>query len=58
MGNEMTKLYLKIERRLKSFDWKWYQTDRLNSTGFGETKPIDTNKTAAGKHTTEELKFL
>jgi outer membrane protein OmpA-like peptidoglycan-associated protein len=23
--------------------------DRLNSTGFGETKPIDTNKTAKGK---------
>ncbi|WP_339919100.1 OmpA family protein [uncultured Flavobacterium sp.] len=25
------------------------KADRLNSTGFGETKPIDTNKTAAGK---------
>jgi outer membrane protein OmpA-like peptidoglycan-associated protein len=24
-------------------------TDRLRSTGFGETKPIDTNKTAKGK---------
>ncbi|WP_367756563.1 OmpA family protein [Flavobacterium sp. WC2430] len=24
-------------------------TDRLKSTGFGETKPIDTNKTAKGK---------
>jgi hypothetical protein len=24
------------------------KADRLNSTGFGETKPIDTNKTAAG----------
>jgi outer membrane protein OmpA-like peptidoglycan-associated protein len=33
------------------------KADRLNSTGFGETKPIDTNKTAAGK-ATEELKFL
>jgi outer membrane protein OmpA-like peptidoglycan-associated protein len=27
---------------------KRYKADRLNSTGFGETKPIDT-KTAAGK---------
>jgi outer membrane protein OmpA-like peptidoglycan-associated protein len=34
------------------------KADRLNSTGFGETKPIDTNKTAAGKQITEELKFL
>ncbi|EIA09213.1 thrombospondin type 3 repeat:OmpA/MotB [Flavobacterium frigoris PS1] len=25
------------------------KADRLQSTGFGETKPIDTNKTAAGK---------
>jgi outer membrane protein OmpA-like peptidoglycan-associated protein len=33
------------------------KADRLNSTGFGETKPIDTNETA-GKQTTEELKFL
>jgi flagellar motor protein MotB len=23
--------------------------DRLRHTGFGETKPMDTNKTAAGK---------
>jgi outer membrane protein OmpA-like peptidoglycan-associated protein len=26
-----------------------YGTDRLKSTGFGETKPMDSNKTAAGK---------
>jgi outer membrane protein OmpA-like peptidoglycan-associated protein len=25
------------------------KADRLNSTGFGETKPMDTNKTSAGK---------
>jgi outer membrane protein OmpA-like peptidoglycan-associated protein len=25
------------------------KADRLNSTGFVETKPIDTNETAAGK---------
>jgi outer membrane protein OmpA-like peptidoglycan-associated protein len=33
------------------------KADRLNSTGFGETKPIDTNKTAAGKAHTKKLKF-
>jgi hypothetical protein len=53
-----TNLYLKTERqRLKNhLIENGIKADRLNSTGFGETKPIDTNKTAAGK-ATEELKF-
>jgi outer membrane protein OmpA-like peptidoglycan-associated protein len=28
---------------------KGISTERLRSTGFGETKPLDTNKTAKGK---------
>jgi hypothetical protein len=55
----MNKLYLKTElQRLKILNENGIKADRLNSTGFGETKPMDTNKTSAGKHTTEELKFL
>jgi outer membrane protein OmpA-like peptidoglycan-associated protein len=34
----------------KPFDWKGIKGRQLNSTGFGETKPIDTNKTAGKAH--------
>ena len=31
---------------------------RLNSTGYGETKPIDTNKTAKGKANNRRVEVL
>jgi flagellar motor protein MotB len=30
----------------------------LNSTGFGETKPMDTNKTSAGKAHNRRVEIL
>jgi outer membrane protein OmpA-like peptidoglycan-associated protein len=34
------------------------KADRLNSTGFGETKPIDTNKTAAAHNRRAEISLI
>jgi flagellar motor protein MotB len=34
---------------VKNYRKNGIKADRLNSTGFGETKPMDTNKTSAGK---------
>ena len=31
--------------------------DRLSSTGFGETRPIDTNRTASGRANNERIEF-
>ncbi|MBK5208663.1 MAG: OmpA family protein, partial [Flavobacteriaceae bacterium] len=32
--------------------------DRLTTVGFGESKPIDTNKTAAGRHNNRRTEIL
>jgi outer membrane protein OmpA-like peptidoglycan-associated protein len=49
-SNEMNQTLSETElQRLKLLIENGIKADRLNSTGFGETKPMDTNKTSAGK---------
>jgi outer membrane protein OmpA-like peptidoglycan-associated protein len=37
---------------------KGIDSDRLESVGYGETRPIDTNRTASGRTANRRVEFL
>jgi len=60
VGNETTNLTLSKNRAKTCYDYivkKGVPAFRLSSEGYGETRPIDTNETKAGKQQNRRVEF-